>query len=279
MERQLHPDGRNRGAGGWFEGDGEAEGLLISRYEDQPHRRVRAGQKRLNPAHPLPRQTIDQPDLLQSGNSDHLTIEGYMRRPAVVAAGAAALSVVAGTLVAAASASDSKSVARVAAQQSTQHTALSSGCQAGMVRVTPDSSNGVIAHKPGEAVSVRAVVKNNSRTTLKLATFDYELAIGNYNHWAPTPSLSWRLGTGPWHKLGVTFHPGNPRDQYSLSYWYASGVSIGTLKARSTHSLDMKMSFHRGDPARFYLGDLMILSRTCGSMETGHGTLLFGYRM
>jgi len=117
------------------------------------------------------------------------------------------------------------------------------------------------AHRPGQAVTVHTTLHNKTGTTFRGVFFDYSIAVPvHHNHWGPAPTISWRWGHGSWHHLGLTRNNASPDHA-----WDGEDQTLGTLHAHQSKSLQLKLAFHKGDPAGTYDGvDLIGARTTCG---------------
>lgn len=150
--------------------------------------------------------------------------------------------------------------------------AAAAGCTGPGVRVADNFRGLPIAYGPGRAVVMKTTIYNPSYHDRTHAVLDYMIPSPNYR-WAPAPSLAWRLGSGAWHRPTVRWFGGKGQ-----KYWMSDDMGIGTLKARSTRSLQISITFHKGDPTAQYSTVASVGVRPCGDLVWDTGIMHARYK-
>ncbi|MDX6428151.1 MAG: hypothetical protein QOE54_517 [Streptosporangiaceae bacterium] len=165
---------------------------------------------------------------------------------------------------------NSTSYAEPAAE--TAHQLLAASCTGVGVKVADNFGDLPVAHGAGHSAVMKTTIRNLSIHSRPGALLNYAL-MSPTSRWAPTPSLAWRLDKGLWHTLHVRWFGGSGE-----KYWGSDNVDIGTLKARSTRLLQIRITFHRGDPAAVYTSAAEVAVRPCGTLEWDGGLMHARYR-
>jgi hypothetical protein len=147
-----------------------------------------------------------------------------------------------------------------------------SSCTGVGVKVADNFRDLPVAHGAGHSAVMKTTIRNPSSHSRPDALLNYAL-MSPTSRWAPTPSLAWRLDKGRWHTLHVRWFGGSGE-----KYWGSENVDIGTLKDRSTRLLQIRITFHRGDPAAVYTSAAEVAVRPCGALKWDGGLMHARYR-
>ena len=139
---------------------------------------------------------------------------------------------------------------------------VSVSCGYGMVKVPSNIHSAPVATRPGQVVVMKTTIRNISGTKLTGASISQRVVPAK-NHRGPAPTMSWRVGSGSWHKFYLTWHS-VPKNSNLLPYWQTNRGAIGTLTAHSVRALQIRIAFHRGDAKGIYYGTVDVNAPACG---------------
>jgi hypothetical protein len=153
-----------------------------------------------------------------------------------------------------------------------------SPCNDQVVRIPDNYSTGQVptAHRAGQPIVVKSSLRNTRKAALKHAYIRLSIA-SPVKRRTPAPTVQWKLGNGPWRMLSFTWYDNDPTDPQSIPSWdthYASPY-IGTLSGHSTHQIQLKFTFHKGDSAGYYFGTLQTATDTCADLGVGGVDTIF----
>jgi len=156
--------------------------------------------------------------------------------------------------------------------------APASPCNDQVVRIPDNYSTGQIptAHRAGQPVVVKSTLRNTRKTALKHVYIRVSV-LSPVKHRTPAPTVQWKLGNGPWRLLSFTWYDDAPKNPQSIPAWdtlYASPY-IGTLGGHSTHQIQLRFTFHKGDSAGYYNGLLQAGTDNCADLGVGGVDTIF----
>jgi hypothetical protein len=166
--------------------------------------------------------------------------------------------------------------ARASTSASASASATASSCSSHMLKI-PFTGTFTVAHRAGDAVTAKVILRSATKVNLKGVFFDYELD-SPISHRRPTPTMSWRLNHRRWHALPLPFWtPASPKTN---AFWESNDTLIGSIAAHSKHTLRMRITFHKRDHSGFYDGQIGFGAPACrnGHMLIGFGEINFAYQ-